>query len=419
MKKIILLTILAAVFFTAHAFASEFGDVDIHGFISQGYLQTDKINFLAETKDGTFQFNELALNFATILSPGLRVGMQLFAYDLGDRGNDELTVEWCYADYQWKEWLGFRVGSMKTPHGLYNEIRDMDMLRPTIFLPMGVYSEVIRDELQSNRGMAAYGLVSLGGLGRLSYLMQLGQMTVDKDKGFARAAELLAERNFELQGFTINADTKDIHSGYTSNGVLKWYTFIDGLMLGITGFNNNNMDTTIRTNGSLNNIPFEYQFQSHITEWWGMVASGQYEWYDLVLTYEYFRSDMKTTTRDSETYVVPIFGVDGKNEKSPLMAWYINLSYRFSAFVECAYTYTEYYENINDRDGTSYKESGLDDYLAWAKSSVFSTRFDINDNWILKLEYTYTDGQLYFNPAENDKLSRYWSMYGIKVTYTF
>ena len=47
--------------------AYEFGDVMIHGFISQGYLYSDKNDYLADTSDGTFQFNEMGINFSPIL----------------------------------------------------------------------------------------------------------------------------------------------------------------------------------------------------------------------------------------------------------------------------------------------------------------------------------------------------------------
>ncbi len=36
--------------------------------------------------------------------------MQLFARDLGDIGNDEIQLDWAYADYFWIKWLSLRVG---------------------------------------------------------------------------------------------------------------------------------------------------------------------------------------------------------------------------------------------------------------------------------------------------------------------
>ena len=62
-------------------------EVDIHGFISQGYLKSTGNNFLAETKRGTWEFTEVGINFGTYVTDELRLGMQLFARDLGEMGN--------------------------------------------------------------------------------------------------------------------------------------------------------------------------------------------------------------------------------------------------------------------------------------------------------------------------------------------
>ena len=44
--------------------------LNMHGFLSQGYLKSDANNFLAETKDGTFEFREYGLNVSAVLKKG-------------------------------------------------------------------------------------------------------------------------------------------------------------------------------------------------------------------------------------------------------------------------------------------------------------------------------------------------------------
>ena len=61
--------------------------VDIHGFISQGFIKSTGNNYLGETLDGEWEFTETGINFATELTDDLRVGAQLFARDLGPLGN--------------------------------------------------------------------------------------------------------------------------------------------------------------------------------------------------------------------------------------------------------------------------------------------------------------------------------------------
>ena len=92
-------------------------DVDIHGFISQGYLKSENNTlWFTDTEDGTFQFNEMGINFMTNVSDGLQLGMQFFARDLGELGNDEIVVDWAYADYFYRKWLGIRAGKIKIHH---------------------------------------------------------------------------------------------------------------------------------------------------------------------------------------------------------------------------------------------------------------------------------------------------------------
>ena len=80
---------LMLLFSSSHLHSQEIQDtVDIHGFISQGYLKSDQNNFLAETEEGSFQFNEMGLNFNQDVTHDLRIGIQFFSRDLGKNGND-------------------------------------------------------------------------------------------------------------------------------------------------------------------------------------------------------------------------------------------------------------------------------------------------------------------------------------------
>src|SRR3569833_1631961 len=79
---------------SAHADA----DVEIHGFVSQGYFITTKENQypVGNSGEGAYNFNDFGINFARRVAPRLRVGLQLFAQDRGNFGNDKITVDWAY-----------------------------------------------------------------------------------------------------------------------------------------------------------------------------------------------------------------------------------------------------------------------------------------------------------------------------------
>lgn len=187
-----LVSVLLGILLVGNIQAMEFdtlGGVDIHGFISQGYLKSTDNNFFADTKKGTTQFNEAGINFSTDVTERLRIGLQILAYDLGDIGNNTLTLDWAVADYHWRDWLGLRIGNLKMMHGLYNETRDIDMLRTSIFLPQSVYNESWRESTSSIQGAGIYGEIPAGFLGSFSYGGQYGSLNMPKDGGAAKLAE--------------------------------------------------------------------------------------------------------------------------------------------------------------------------------------------------------------------------------------
>ncbi len=225
--------------------AVELADIDVHGFISQGYLKTDNNNYLAETEDGTFDFNEMGINFSTDPTDLLHIGMQFFARDLGMVGNDEVILDWAFADYRWQNWMGIRAGKIKIDYGLYNETREMDMLRTSVMLPQSVYPEVWRRSFSAIKGIALYGYLPLGVMGRLAYDGQLGIMEFKEDQGFAR---YVGPKMREDEDFHITS----IDSDYAWFGSIRWNTMIPGLKTKMTYYDIQGLEgtgyMTVKTN---------------------------------------------------------------------------------------------------------------------------------------------------------------------------
>lgn len=224
MKK---LRILIICFFYAGAgHTGTYEDIDIHGFITQGYLKTDHNDFIAKTEDGSFQFNEMGLNFSKKLSDGLDFNLQFFAYDFGELGNDEITVNHAGVTYYANQQLTFRVGKSKISYGLYGDSRDIDMLRTFVLLPQGIYTEAFRDSLNSAKGFDIYGsgypsfLAFLEPLGEFYYRIQVGIMDIPKDSGISHVLAM-----------TFHTFAEESSSDTSYNLVLGWETPVPGLRL--------------------------------------------------------------------------------------------------------------------------------------------------------------------------------------------
>ncbi len=180
----ILLLVLAT---ATLAVAGEVGDnLYVNGFVSQGYLNTSKNNYLVpRSVNGTSAFTEAAITLLARPMDRLQVGIQFLGRNFGNSGNDQVVIDWAYGDYRWKDQLGFRAGKVKMPFGLYNEGRDVDMLRTTIFLPQSIYNEKQRDFILAYEGAGAYGNFDLHGGGELDYHIYAGTLNVpDATKGF-------------------------------------------------------------------------------------------------------------------------------------------------------------------------------------------------------------------------------------------
>ena len=379
-------------------------DVQIHGFYSQGYLKTNDNNYLAETEDGSLQFDEFGVNFSTQLTDNLHAGLQLFGRDLGPVGNNKVRLDWAFLDYRWQDWLGVRIGKTKNVQGLYNEVRDLDMLRTSIMLPQSVYQELWRDSFSTARGLTLYGVTPATVLGKFAYNAAVGVFDLDKDTGFASAFEdALAQSSIFL-----TVDSMD-HS-YVNTFCFTWYPPLEGLRLKYSFYDIKDFELT--GNGSIPayGVP-STRILYEVEEFDGWTGSMEYMLGDLTLVGEYAKGDFKGK--------MDIGLGMGFQDRPPLPSegWYVSTDYRFSDWFSAALTYSSFFPNTDDTRG----ENEAVDFMAWLKTWTISTRFDINPYWILKFEASYNDGfgaydSMNNNPAD---LERYWMLYAVKATVHF
>ena len=119
-------------------------------------------NFYGDSQRGTFDFNEAGINANWIASKKVNVAGQLFTRDAGSTDNGKLIVDYLFIDYQAIQnegsGLGIRLGRVRNALGFYNEIRDVLVARPSIFMPQSVYFEGIgmRELLFASEGAQIY-----------------------------------------------------------------------------------------------------------------------------------------------------------------------------------------------------------------------------------------------------------------------
>jgi hypothetical protein len=369
--------------------------VEVHGFVSQGFILSSGSNYLARSRRGSFEFTEVGVNFTSTITDRLTVGMQLFSRDLGPIGNYRPQFDWFYLDYRFRDWFGVRAGRTKLPFGLYNDTSDVDAARVPILLPQSIYPTTSRDFLLAQTGGEIYGFVPLGPLGAFDYRLYGGTIFID-------------QTTLASPGATVTR----IDVPYVAGGRGMWVTPLDGLRLG----------------GSLQmlRIDLDYQlgpaaleslsrqgitlppgfngaFRYNLPVTLG-AASVEYAAHDLLLAAEYARWRTDYSLRPQ---IVP----DGHVTDT---RWYVMASYRMTPW----FTPGAYY--AVRRDGSNGPERRNN----YQHDVAITTRYDITDNWLLKLEGHFKRGTLDVSSALNHNRNslnapRDWGVFLAKTTAYF
>lgn len=401
--------------------ALEFEGIQVHGFLSQGFLKSDKNNFLTSTEDGSLEFNEMGINFTTNLSDDLRVGLQLFSRDLGKDGNNQLTIDWAYGDYLFRDWFGIRVGKCRLIGGLFFEIRELDMLRTPILLPQSVYPDIWRDTFSTVKGTTFYGEIPVGVVGQLAYEAQIGAVNLNKDSGVGS----VYEDEFKDYGLEITGMSADEFI----LGKIIWRTPIDGLSLRYTLWDLKDFSIT----GSVTQ-PFQTNMVYNLTTLDGYFVSLEYDAVMFVIHSEFSRINFSGEWKIDLPDSIPAVGFEERDALDQ-EGYYISLTFRFTDKLSIAIGYSDFYPDADNKDGEARHDTvkqynqllGIAGTLkvenpweAWLKTKSISTRYDFTDNWLIKFEVDFNDGFGANTTAKNpDGLDRNWTLYATKITYSF
>lgn len=376
----------------------------INGFLSQGYIKSQDNNFFGESKDGSFQINEIGLTLNGEITDNLRVGLQLLSRDLGAEGNNKINIDWGMADYRWRDWLGVRLGKVKLPIGLYNQGRDSDFLRPMVFLPQSIYDENKRNLVVAATGGSIYGNLSFGAGGDLEYQAYYGEVNFPEDSGQARGMRALGTKMAAKAGRRVTAFESD--NRYVYGGSLIYSPPVDGLRLGVSYFTGKSeFDFKLRNrDGSI----FRAEATGNMKDF--IVYSAEYARERWQISAEYMEATGDRVVFDND---VP----DGRSQGG-----YVQVTYRLIDPVVIYALYDVFYADKDDRDGSELEARGELDYLGWRKDFGLGLRWDVNDSWVLKAEWHKVDGaglQLpLFNPTP-EGVKRDWYYYVLKASYNF
>lgn len=381
--------------------------IEIHAFVSQGFIKTTSNDYLAENSTkGSFEFSEVGINFSKQLTDRMRVGMQLFTHDLGPLGNFRTRFDWFYLDYRFWDFLGVRAGRTKLPFGLYNESNDIDAARVPILLPQAVYPVSNRDFLLAQTGGEVYGILPLAGAGGLEYRLYGGAIFYDT----ADATSTLS----------------NVRGPYIFGARLMWQAPVEGLQLGASA-------QRLRLDGDAvfsaeqtaqlqmaGQLPSDFsgalRFQIPATLG---VASIEYSAHDLLLASEYSRWWVNLTSS------VPSFSVP----ETVSERFYVMSAYHVTPWFTPGVYYSVMFANVDDRKGENPPYGAAPGSPALGRGAyqhdlALTLRYDLNAFWLLKLEGHYMHGTAGLSSALNESqplssLTEDWGVFLAKTTAYF
>jgi Phosphate-selective porin O and P len=359
--------------------------IQLHGFVTQGYLRSDANNYLGESQRGTFELFEAGLTVTKELTDRLRVGMQLFGDRHGDSGDYKAKVDWAYFDYHFRDWIGVRVGRIKLPFGLYNDTADIDAAHPTALLPQSVYPQANRDYLLAQTGVELYGYRQVRTLGALEYRLYGGTIYLDLPPQAAGSS-------FSLLRFEIP---------YVTGGRVMWETPIDGLRVGASVEYLRLETRFLDVRDPTMPVPIDANAPVRLA-----VASAEYAADDVLFAAELSR--WKSTVESSDPMVIP------ETSTNSIRAYGL-MAYRIAPWLQPALSYSIYYPETGPTVGPSAKQH----------DAAVTLRFDLDPYWILKLEGHAMRGTASLSTSLNpgaaslDDLTDQWWLFVAKTTVYF
>ena len=358
----------------------QLAELQIHGFLSQGFLLTSANDYLAHSSEGSFEFTEIGLNFTLPATDRLTIGLQIFSHDLGPIGDYRATLDWYSLDYHWRDWLGIRAGRVKLPFGLYNDSSDIDAARTSVLLPQSIYPAQNRDFLLAQTGGEVYGYRDLGAAGGFDYRLYGGTIFLDV-------------KQQPGSPFTV----VDLNVPFVAGGRMLWVPPIEGLRLG-GSLQFLRLETHLLPASSSSSVAVNLP----VMLW---VASVEYTVRDLLFAAEYSRWRVRAQSSNPAMFPESLtFSERG----------YALTSYRVNSWLQAGAYYSVLFPNTNQRGGFAGRQ--LD--------AALTLRFDVNAYWLVKVEGHYMHGTAGLSPSLNgnrplSSLTPDWALFTVKTTAFF
>jgi len=392
--SVILLTPLFSLS-SGHAYSpASIDTLQIHGFASQGFIQTSENRFFGKSENGSFNFRELGLNASFRPHPDLQFSVQALSRHAEKGSNGEVRLDYGFIDYSiistGSNKLGFRLGRIKNPLGFYNDTRDVAFTRPSILLPQSIYFDRTRNLALSSDGITYYSEHRIN-WGNLFYQLGVGFPNVDDEEttvaflGHQRPGRgRLEEKTSYVSRFIFEKEGGRVRLG------------LSGAIVNIQF-----------------NPPVPNTGPGHI-RFSPLILSAQYNAEFWSLTSEYALRRLRYRDVNS----LPESDLHQTGE-----SYYLQGAYRVINNLEGFIRYDALFQSRDDRLGNGFFSStGRPGHTQFAKDWTIGLRWDITDSLMSRIEYHTIDGTGWLAPLDNPvpkQRKRRWDLFSILFSYHF
>lgn len=396
-------------------------DVQFHGFVSQGYLQTTNGNNLYSntSKDGgTVRFTEAGINVTAKPYDRVTVGVQVAATDFGRYFGMKPQLDWAYGKCELPKMAGWldgniAIGRVKLGHALYNDYRDLDMTRTSVFLPQTNYNPAFRDLYLAGNGVQVNLSASAGSLGSFDIAVFAGTTTFDASNGplydtfvgsYGRIGPLIND---------VACDSITVQRIEAVN--LTWNTPLEGLRAKASLFAAQDFVAagtwTAQNALGAGVIGPAYAFTTRIPDYYQAVGSLEYQagsWtFAAELSHDLYYFSSLSTAVDPGSPLGPSIFQDGYGV---IDSGYVSATWQFhpqwsvyASFCSTNYGDENHYEPANMHRGYSA-----------------AIRYDATQHILLKAEFERNEGAFLLYAQDNPRgTEKWWNLVAVKATLDF
>ncbi len=389
----LLLPVVGALAVTPAAAEGVMDTLQMQGFVSQGYVVTNRNNFFGPSSDsgGSLEYTEVGVNASLRPRSDVLIAAQVLSRRAGGDGSDaKPKLDHGVVDYQLPtsphRTIGIQAGRFKNPFGFYNQTRDVAFTRPSILLPQSIYFDRTRSIALAADGLSVYGAERMG-RGELHVQAGAGWPQVDDD----------VEEALGLDQAPGSLKAKPSAIGqvrYEHNG---------GRIIAALSAANVRLRYDSRTGGPGNG---EIKFQP-------LIFSLQYNAEKWSLTGEYALRRFK-----SERFDVPMLNRDDTGESG-----YIQYSRRILSDWQWFVRYDVLHADRSDRSGRAFEdETGLPAHTRFAKDLTVGLQWSFHPQVLLAAEYHRVDGTGWLPRRDNPDVAdteRRWNMLLLQTSLRF